>query len=59
MSGLKLGMPTAVPLRLMVKYLDGKEDLTHDEIELLLFTLYLESLHRCGLACEGVKVLSL
>jgi hypothetical protein len=46
------------PLPLMVRYLDGKPDLTTDEYEILLFALYMESLkRRNGLASKALKQL--
>ncbi len=53
----------ADPLPLMVRYLDGNTTrmLTHDEVEVLLFALYLESLKtnpRDGLAAKGTMVLA-
>lgn len=42
-------------LRLAVKYLDGKEDLTHDEKEILLFGLYMESVAHDGIMHLAVQ----
>ena len=41
----------------MVKYLDGKDAMSPDEKELLMFALYVESKTRRGLAFEGTKEL--
>jgi hypothetical protein len=46
------------PVRLMAKYLDGKQpDLTHDEREILLFALYCESRKNDGLAAEAIRLM--
>jgi len=45
------------PLPLMVRYLDGKTELTNDEREILLFALYMESLKKKrGLAAKARKI---
>ena len=40
-------------LDLMKRYLDGKDALSNDEREILLFSLYIESKQRGGLAQQG------
>lgn len=44
-------------LKLMLRYLGEGPHLTHDETEILLFALYMESKERGGLASAAVDVL--
>jgi len=42
------------PVPLMVKYLDGKEKLSNEEKEILIFALYTESLTALNLTCPSL-----
>lgn len=48
----------ANPLELMCRYLDGKDMLSPDEREILMFALYMESVKNKGLAADAIKKLS-
>jgi hypothetical protein len=48
------------PLPLAVRYLEKSgDDLTHDEIEILLFALYMESVKNGGLMASAVKQIAI